>query len=259
MKRLNAAAQIDFFNQFVRRYPDKQYQTWLGAHFTMVGVDYNYGKALQDRVFAGIANYFLGYSFSSAMKLTKDIKRENDMPRFEQKFDSVERAFYSTSTSFLQAERPEVISDGHHLVIHAELFLLRLLTSLHAARRLINWGFFSEPLTILRSALEQLAWIYALGVALDQKQLDKPQPSKCIGLFRARFAPAGYLYGALSRFSHMEFEAQKHFVATSPEGSGVMQQSTEFKFFGLLFYSYLLIAYQFVCRDLGCVLINRGL
>jgi hypothetical protein len=240
VKRLNATAQSDFFNKFVRRYPDKQYQTWLGAHYTMVGVDYTYDKNLQDRIFAGIANYFFGYSFSAAMKLTKDKARTNDMPIFERKFDLVESTFYSTSAAFLQAERPEAIQDGHQLVVHAELFLLRLLTSLQAARRLINWGFFCEPLTILRSALEQLAWTYVVGVELDQKQLDKPQPSKCIGPFRSRFAPAGYLYGALSRFSHMDFEAQKHFVATSDAGSGVMQQSTEFKFFGLLFYAYIL-------------------
>jgi hypothetical protein len=97
VKRLNAAADPKFFNQFVRRYPDKQYQTWLGAHYTMVGVDYTYEKELQDRIFAGIANYFFGYSFTSAMKLTKDKPRSNEIPPFEQKFDSVELAFYSTA------------------------------------------------------------------------------------------------------------------------------------------------------------------
>lgn len=250
LKRLNAAADPKFFNQFVRRYPDKQYQTWLGAHYTMVGVDYTYEKELQDRIFAGMANYFFGYSFTSAMKLTKDKPRSNEIPPFEQKFDSVELAFYSTSKAFLQAERPRDLLDGHELVKHAELFLLRLLTSLQAARRLINWGYLAEPLTILRSVLEQLSWTYAVGITLDQRQLDKPQPSKCIGAFRDRFAAAGHLYGALSRFSHMDFEGQKHFVAASDLHTGVMEQSTEFKFFGLIFYAYLLIAFQYVCRDL---------
>jgi hypothetical protein len=47
----------------------------------------------------------------------------------------------------------------------------------------------------------------------------------------------------------MEFEAQKHFVVGGQKQSGVMQQSTEFKFFGLLLYSFLLIETQYVCRD----------
>ena len=32
-----------------------------------------------------------------------------------------------------------------------------------------------------------------------------------------------------------------------------MQQSIEFKLFGLLFYSYLLICFQYVCRDLQII------
>jgi hypothetical protein len=47
----------------------------------------------------------------------------------------------------------------------------------------------------------------------------------------------------------MEFEAQKHFVARSENSTGVIQQSTEFKFFGLICYAFLLMLYQYVCRD----------
>ena len=111
----------------------------------------------------------------------------------------------------------------------------RALSSLAATRRLINWGYFSEPLTILRSSLEELAWAYAVGSVFDKKQLDKPTPSKCIGIFKDRFPAAGHLYGALSRFSHMEFEAQKHFVLNSVPG-GIMAQSIEFKFSRIVLY-----------------------
>jgi hypothetical protein len=187
VKRLNSTAEDEFFSRFVRRYPDKQYQTWLGAHSTMVGIDYTHEKELQDRIFAGIASHFFDYSFSSAIKLVKDKPRSNDIPIFEQKFDALEQAFFSTSKAFLQAKRSEIAVDGHHLVMHAELFLLRLLTSLHAARRLINWGFFSEPLTILRSALEQLAWTYAVGVALDQKT--NPNRQNALVLFEPGLPP----------------------------------------------------------------------
>jgi hypothetical protein len=127
--------------------------------------------------------------------------------------------------------------------------MLRLLSSFRAARYLINWGFFLEPLTILRSSLEQLAWCYAVGKKFNRLQFDNPQPSKCIPIFKGRYPAAGLLYGALSRFSHLEFEAQKHFVTGDSTTSGVMQQSTEFKFFGLIFYSFLLMAFQYICRD----------
>jgi hypothetical protein len=250
VKRIHATAHADFFHQHVARYPDKQYETWLGAHFTQVGVDYAYSKDLQDKIYAGIANHFFGMSFSNSLKLVKDKDRNDGIPRFERVYDAVEAVFYSTSFSFLSAKRPKNVNDGQDGIVHAELFLLRLLTSLQAARRLINWGYFSEPLTILRSSLEQLAWSYAVGVKLNKAQIDKPQASKCIGQLKERFPSAGTLYGALSHFSHMNFEAQKHFVIRGEVGSGVMQQSAEFKFFGLLFYSFVLIAYQYVCRDL---------
>lgn len=235
------------------RYPDKQYQTWLGGEFVRIGIDYNYDRHLLDKISAGLVSHFGDFSFSSALKILKN-KRQRDqspIPRFEQIFDAVERRFRSTSLKFLKENRPDnVIADENVGVIHAELFLLRLLSSFIAVRRLLNWGFFSEPLTILRGNLEQLAWIYAVGIDFDQKQLENPNPSKCIGAFKRCFPAAGYLYGALSRFSHMDFEAQKHFIIDSEPGAGVMQQSIEFKFFGLLFYSFLLIAYQYVCRDI---------
>lgn len=249
MKRLHSSAEQSFFGKFVYRYADKQYQTWLGSQFTHVGIDFSYQKELQDRIFAGIANHFLDYSFSAALKLAKDVDRTNEIPIFERKFDAVEYVFFATGNSFLKARRPELAED-HHYVYHAELFLLRALTSLQAARRLINWGFFSEPLTILRSTLEQLAWAHSVGVAFNQKQLANPQPPKCIGPFRTRFAAAGHLYGALSTFSHMDFQGQKHFVGLSEGRSAVVQQSTEFKFFGLLFLAFVMIAHHYVCRDL---------
>ena len=237
------------------RYPDKQYQTWVGGEHIRLGTDFDYDDELLKKVAAAVVSHFGDFSFSSALRILKAHKRKRKslLPRFEQLFDVVESRFHATSLRFLKADRPNDIEEQYNGVVHAELFLLRLLSSFVAARRLINWGFFSEPLTILRSSLEQLAWCYAVGVNFDKKQLENPNPSKCIGIFKARFQSAGQLYGALSRFSHMDFEGQKHFVLsvtdTFPNG-GVMHQSIEFKFFGLMFYSLLLIAYQAVCRDL---------
>jgi hypothetical protein len=235
----------------VLRYHDKQYQSWLGGHFTTIGIDYDYDKDLLDRVYAGIASHFFDYSFNSAVKLIKDLPRERDkVPIFEQKFDRLERRFFETSYAFLSIKRI-TLEDQHTPVMHAEMFMMRLLSSIKAARYLINWGFFSEPLTILRSCLEQLAWCYSVGVKLDENQLSRPQPSKCIASFRTRFPAAGNLYGTLSRFSHMEFEAQKHFVARSDRIAGVIQQSAEFKFFGMICYAFILVSCQYVCRDIA--------
>jgi hypothetical protein len=250
-ERINATANPDFFATFVTKYADKQYQTWLGGHHVKIGVDYDYDPRLLERIAAGIVSHFGDFSFSSALRILRH-NPENGatLPRFEQVFDSIESRFHLTSLQFLQGRRPDnAIQEKHAGIIHAELFLLRVMSSFIAARRLINWGFFCEPLTILRSSLEELAWAYAVGVNFDQEQLHSPNPSKCVGAFKARFSAAGHLYGALSQFSHMEFEAQKHFVVDRAPGAGVMHQSIEFKFFGLLFYSFLLVAHQYICRD----------
>jgi hypothetical protein len=252
-QRIHGTASSDFFKSFVSRYPDRQYQTSLGGRWIDVGIDYDYDELLKNKLAAAITSHFGQASFSNALKIISERygKDCTSLPRFETIVDRVERRFLLTSLSFLQQARPEgTIKEEHSGVIHAELFMLRLLTSFEAARRLINWGFFSEPLTIVRSALEQLSWAYAVGIKFDRKQLQDPAPSKCVGLFKERFSAAGQLYGALSRFSHMEFDAQKHFVIHEPSGTAVMQQSAEFKLFGMLFYLFVLTAYQFVCRDL---------
>ena len=260
LRRIHSTASSEFFEKFVLRYPDKQYQTWLGGHLVRVGVDYDYDNRLLDNIAAGIIGHYGGLSLPTALKQAKRAQQGNlsPIPRFEQVFDKVEQRFHSTSLRFLKESRPDnTLAEEHEGIMHAELFLLRALSSFTAARRLINWGYFSEPLTILRSSLEQLAWAYAVGVIFEQKQLSKPNPSKCISAFKTRFPAAGLLYVALSRFSHMEFEAQKHFVIIAQPGTGVMGQSLEFKFFGLLFYSFLLVAYQHICRDLQRFYLER--
>jgi hypothetical protein len=252
-ERIRATVSTNFFETFVLKYPDKQYQTWLGGHFIKIGTDFDYDDELVNKMTAAVVSQFSDFSFSSALKILRrsDANEPRGLPRFEQAFDSVEHFFHSTSLKFLQGRRPSnLISDEQIGIVHAELFLLRLLSSFVAVRRLINWGYFSEPLTILRSNLEELAWTHAVGVKFDHKQLKNPNPSKCIGSLKLCFPAAGLLYGALSKFSHMNFDAQKHFVTDSSLGHGIMQNSIEFKFFGLLFYSFLLIAYQYVCREI---------
>jgi len=253
LKRIHSTASSEFFSNFVLRYPDKQYQTWLGNDQVRVGVDFDYDNHLQENVAAGVISHLTDMSLPTALKYAKRTQDldTSSIPRFELLFDKVERRFHSTSLRFLSESRQRcTLAEEHQGIMHAELFLLRTLSSFTAARRLINWGYLSEPLAILRSILEEMAWAYAVGVIFDQKQLSKPNPSKCIGAFKARFSAAGLLYGALSRFSHMEFEAQKHFVAIDQANTGVMERSIEFKFFGLLFFSFLLVAHQYVCRDL---------
>ena len=252
-ERIRATVNANFFETFVLKYPDKQYQTWLGDHYVKIGTDFDYDDDLVNKVAAAVISHFGDFSFSSALKILKSHQpnETRGLPRFEQAFDSVESRLHSTSLRFLQERRPNNLIPNEQVgIIHAELFLLRLLSSFVAARRLINWGYFSEPLTILRGNLEELAWTYAVGVKFDRKQLENPNPSKCIGSFKVCFPAAGLLYGALSKFSHMNFDAQKHFVTNSSLGHGIMQHSIEFKFFGLLFYSFLLIAYQYVCREI---------
>ncbi|WP_141688678.1 hypothetical protein [Bradyrhizobium paxllaeri] len=176
-QRIHATANPEFFHSFVSRYPDKQYQTWLGRHWIKVGVDYDYDEQLKTKIAAAIVSHFSDVSFASALKTMNERsgpKAPAGIPRFENIVDFAETRFHSTSLHFLQQTRPNgIVKEEYSGVIHAELFLLRLLTSFEAARRLINWGFFAEPLTILRSSLEQLSWAYAVGVKFDRKGSSK--------------------------------------------------------------------------------------
>jgi hypothetical protein len=248
MDRLNSTVPSDFFSRYVYRYHDKQYQTYLGKNFVEVGIDYQYDRELLDNLSAAIISRYADMSYATALKYRKGTRRDNGIPHFERLFDLVESTFLTTTEHFLTNERPD-LSDDHSLLVNAEVFLLRVPASLNAARYLINWGFFQEPLTLLRSTLEQLAWCYRVGTRFDTQQVDRPEPTKCISDLGTIFPAAGPLYGALTAFSHMQFEAQTHFLTSTNSNPGMMQRSIEFKFFGLLFYAFVLIATQYVCRE----------
>jgi hypothetical protein len=246
--RVNSEVHSDFFERFVFRYADRQYQTWVGGGLVAVGVNYTYDPQLLDKVGAAIVSHYTNLSYSSALKYRNAKQRVNRIPDFEQLFDRVEGVFYENIERFLSGHRPN-LDEAHGPLVNSEIFLLRLLASLRAARLLINWGYFLEPLTILRTGLEQLAWCHRVGTTFDVRLLDHPRPSKCIGVFQERYPAAGLLYGTLSVYSHFEFDAQKHFVASVNGIPGIMERSTEFKFFGLILYAFVMIAVEYTCRD----------
>jgi hypothetical protein len=55
------------------------------------------------------------------------------------------------------------------------------------------------------------------------------------------------LYGILSNLTHMDFEAQKHFVSAKGEYLGITFQSTEFKLYGVLTYHLVVGIYGYCC------------
>jgi hypothetical protein len=71
LKRIHSTANTDFFKRFVLRYPDKQYQTWLGGHHIQLGIDHDYNDDLRTKVAAAVVSHFGDFSFSSALNILR--------------------------------------------------------------------------------------------------------------------------------------------------------------------------------------------
>jgi hypothetical protein len=127
MDRLNSTVPPDFFSRHVYRYPDKQYQAYLGKNFVKVGVDYEYDRELLDNLSAAIICRYTDISYSTALKHGKKTRRENRIPHFERVFDLVENSFLTTTKNFLTNKRPD-LSDDHLLLVNAEVLRLPIRT-----------------------------------------------------------------------------------------------------------------------------------
>lgn len=249
-RRLWSVAAEEKVNALVYRFPDKDYESWLGGFGYKNGIDFTYPDTLLDRVAAGIISYQARMSLQTALKYAqKGESRLDRLPRFDRLFQVVSDLFLSKFDDFFRLDRP-TLADPHGSYVHAELFLWRTLSAFKGARTLINRGFLAEPAAVLRTALEQVAWCYAVSINADAGQLEHRDPPKCIAQLR-KFRPgSARLYGLLSNLGHMDFDAQKHFVSAKGDFLGITFQSTEFKAYGVLCYLLVMALYSEVARQI---------
>ena len=250
-RRVWNVASDEAISSLVYRYPEKEYETWLGHFGCPIGISYGYPTELLDRVAAGLISYQMRMSLQTALKYAQRADRQKDpIPRFDRLFQTTSDLLDRKCNDFFTGDRPSVAGQ-YEGYIHAELFLWRTLSAFKASRVLINRGFLAEPAAVLRGALEQIAWCYAVSLGGKVSQLEHREPSNCIGQLRHFSPSAGRLYGLLSNLTHLDFDAQKHFVTMKDGYLGLTFQSTEFKLYGVLCHMLVARIYGQLVREIA--------
>lgn len=82
--------------------------------------------------------------------------------------------------------------------------LIRLESSFLSVSTLTKKGYNFEAISICRTILEQMAWVYSVyDKGNDVEYIFKQKPQKCINNLKKLFPNCGRLYGTLSNFSHI--------------------------------------------------------
>lgn len=87
--------------------------------------------------------------------------------------------------------------------ICAKAALCRLEASFKAAYGLVRKEYIFETDAVAKVILEQLAWAYS-AKGLDEEDLFKLKPNKCITKFKKFFPEAGTFYGQINRWAHLD-------------------------------------------------------
>jgi hypothetical protein len=112
--------------------------------------------------------------------------------------------------------RPRPESAG---LLAAEMALVRLKSSFRSALILISQAHAFEAAAIVRLALEQVAWAYAVRSCADEQEILRVRPTTSISDLK-RLAPiAGRLYGVLSVRAHVEPEEANVYYTETADGS----------------------------------------
>jgi hypothetical protein len=119
-------------------------------------------------------------------------------------------------TTAIMNGRPRPDSAG---LLAAEVALLRLKSSFRSALILISQAHAFEAAAVVRLALEQIAWAYAVHKCDDQKRVLRVRPTKAVSYLKALAPFAGPLYGALSTQAHVEPGKATIYYAEEADGS----------------------------------------
>jgi hypothetical protein len=109
--------------------------------------------------------------------------------------------------------------------ICARAALSRLEATFKAAYGLIRKEYVFETDAVVRLILEQLAWSYVAS-GIDDSEVLKLKPSKCIAQFKAVFPNCGLLYGELSEWAHIDPSIAKNYLSFHEAGSPVVRRSS---------------------------------
>ena len=106
--------------------------------------------------------------------------------------------------------------------------LLKALATLHSAHGLAQQGYLLEPLVLIRSALEVIAWSRACHDIQDGGDYLAITTTQAISMVKSTLPSLPKLYGILSKFAHWHPDLHLAFM-TLGERAGVITRSLDYK------------------------------
>lgn len=192
----------------------------IGDHRFSVAVPLTADIELKKRILGAIKSYY-----GNSLSIDRTIKRhahrwEINEPTEDQRFvvytlKSIHRRVSELTTAVMNGrERPDSVG-----LLAAEAALMRLVPTFRSALILVSQALAFEAAAIVRLALEQIAWAYAVHTLKDRERVFSVRPTKAISDLKRLVPFAGSLYGALSAQAHVEPEKSETYYANDDDGT----------------------------------------
>jgi len=187
--------------------PLEIYDSTLGEQMR-IGVKSSYSDDLLKNIAAAVISDRLGSK-------SVDYVRKRYLNDWKRSVDLSPNAFDLETIHFLDIciceLQKHLIANSHNLIYSqaqtiCDMTLAKGLGTLRVALDLSSKGLLHEVLTLCRSSLEMLMWVFAIFNLPDEGDPFEFAPEKAVSGFKACFPCAGKYYGYLSRFSHWRKE-----------------------------------------------------
>jgi hypothetical protein len=114
-------------------------------------------------------------------------------------------------------------------VFGASLVLERLMYSFFCAHFLYRMGHRYEGHAVSRLILEQIAWAYEAHNLADIKDIAKIKTTQSITSLKRFYPEAGYLYGFLSKKTHIDYTNHFEFLSVENGKNAILHAQPEFE------------------------------
>jgi hypothetical protein len=192
----------------------------IGDHRFSAAVPIQANAELKKRILGAIKSYY-----GNLTSIDYTIKRYGQRWQFEgptedQRFvvntlKNIDEKVSELLTAIMNG-RPRPDSAG---LLAAEVAVLRLKSSFRSALILVSQAYAFEAAAIVRLALEQIAWAYAIHKLEDPEKILRVEPTRAISDLKRLAAFAGPLYGALTAQAHVNPDKAKIYYTEDGDGT----------------------------------------
>lgn len=200
--------------------PNYVVQRTVGIRNLRVGLSKDVPDDLRSKILAALVSFRLGVELSYAEKRYVQPSVSSRWLGLTDRIDDIYEYGQSRLEKYAISLTQRARGNLQDLSAH---FFYRNVGAFDASKRLSELGYLCEVATILRTALEQFALCARLWTAEESEKIKSIRALHSLNALKPYSPNAGKLYGALSKYTHFEYDNHTHFFAVSPEKNFTMR------------------------------------